>query len=83
MSSSDAAEGGTGVPAAPVISISRGQPSAAEVAAVVAALLAARAAAAGRPLPPARSSEWTSRSRLRPVLGRPGPHAWRSALWAR
>ena len=66
----------------PLISVVRGQPTDAELAAVV-TVLAARAAAAAAVAAPARASRssWSNASRLmrEPIV--PGPGAWRrSAL---
>jgi len=65
-------------PVRPALSVVRGEPTAAELAAVV-VVLAARAAQ--RPAVPARPapSQWTAKSRqLRPQLF-PAPGAWRAS----
>ncbi|HEX6934668.1 MAG TPA: acyl-CoA carboxylase epsilon subunit [Streptosporangiaceae bacterium] len=66
----------------PFISVARGQPTEAELAAVV-TVLAARAAAAAAVPAPARASRssWSEPSRLMRESVVPGPGAWRrSAL---
>ncbi|HEX3963088.1 MAG TPA: acyl-CoA carboxylase epsilon subunit [Trebonia sp.] len=73
-----------------VITLTRGQPSSGELAAILAVLLALRAGrgasgAAGTPGVPSTASGWTDRSRAMPTplavaaLPRPGPHAWRAS----
>jgi Acyl-CoA carboxylase epsilon subunit len=65
--------------AGPYLRIVRGEPTGAEVAALV-AVLAARAAAASRAEPPPRSA-WADPARSLRGPVRPGPDAWRrSAL---
>ena len=65
----------------PFLSVVRGQPTAAEVAALVTVLTAraaARAALAGPPGPAgATRSAWSDRSRLMRESVSPGPGAWR------
>jgi hypothetical protein len=72
----------TGADAAPFLYVVRGQPTQAELAAVV-TVLAARQAASARAGRPARAvrSTWSDRSRLMRASVSPGPGAWRrSAL---
>ncbi len=82
MSAAD--EGGT-----PVITVVRGGPTPAELAAAVAVLLAAVPAPgpagtrAAAPAAPARIPAWTDRARARQVLPRPGPHSWRASALPR
>jgi acyl-CoA carboxylase epsilon subunit len=64
---------------APAITVVRGRPAPAELAAVVAVLLAAGAAAAAVPAAPSRFSAWSERSRSQRGLPRPGPHSWRAS----
>jgi len=70
----------------PRIEVVRGEPTAAETAAVV-AVIAARAAAAGAAAPgPDRSpagSAWSSHSRLPRQPLAPGPGAWRASALPR
>ena len=79
---------GDEAPSAPVIAVTRGRATDAELAAVTTVLLAvarsaaAAAAAAGtarRPWP----SPWAGGSRVRPAPPRPGPHAWRASALPR
>ena len=62
----------------PVITVTRGLATQAEIAAVVAVLLSA-----GTPAAPAaecaRPSRWTEGFRTRAALPRPGPHSWRAS----
>jgi hypothetical protein len=68
----------------PVITVTRGRPTPAELAAVVAVLLTVRAAgAAPVPAAPARPSAWADRSRGMHGLPYPGPHSWRASAWPR
>ncbi len=82
MSAAD--EGG-----APVITVVRGRPTPAELAAAVAVLLAAVPApgpagtGAEAPAAPARTSVWTDRARVWHALPRPGPHSWRACTLPR
>ena len=62
----------------PVITVTRGLATQAEIAAVVAVLLSARAPAAPA-AESARSSRWTEGFRTRAALPRPGPHSWRAS----
>jgi hypothetical protein len=69
-----------GAPPAPVITVTRGEPTPAELAAVLAVLLAGRSAAPDGPATEhERPSQWTQRSRARAAFPRPGPHAWRAS----
>ncbi|HEY6493125.1 MAG TPA: acyl-CoA carboxylase epsilon subunit [Trebonia sp.] len=69
---------------APVITVTRGRPTPAELAAAIAVLLAVRAArGVAVPPPPARPSRWTERSRVVRVPPQPGPGAWRSSALPR
>jgi acyl-CoA carboxylase epsilon subunit len=62
------------------ITVTRGEPTSAELAAVLAVLFAARSAAtAGLPAESGRPSRWAEHSRARAVFPRPGPHAWRAS----
>jgi hypothetical protein len=74
-------------PAAPVLSVVRGSPSAEELAALVTTLIAvqsARAAAARQAAAPRRDrSAWSSRTRLMRAPLRPGPGAWRAGAQPR
>jgi Acyl-CoA carboxylase epsilon subunit len=66
--------------ALPLVAVTRGRPTAAELAAVVAVLLTAGSAgAAVPPAPPARPSAWANRSRVRSQLPTFGPGAWRAS----
>jgi hypothetical protein len=69
-------------PAPPRLTVVRGEPTAAELAAVV-VVLSARGRQAG-PAPAARPrSQWTAKSRqMRPDLT-PGPGAWRASALPR
>ena len=62
----------------PVITVTRGLATQAEIAAVVAVLLSARAPAAPA-AEYARASRWTEGFRARAALPRPGPHSWRAS----
>ncbi|MGH3249732.1 MAG: acyl-CoA carboxylase epsilon subunit [Trebonia sp.] len=66
---------------APVITVTRGRPTPAELAAVIAVLLAAgQAGATATPAAPApRGSAWAERSRLPGALPPPGPSSWRAS----
>jgi hypothetical protein len=78
-------------PIAPVITVSRGRATEAEIAAVTTVLLAVRsaavaaaaatAAATAAERPP--SSRWAESSRVRPWPSRPGPRAWRASALPR
>ena len=69
---------------APVITVIRGRPAPAELAAAVAVLLAAGSAqepastGAAALAGPARTSVWADRARAWHVLPRPGSHSWRA-----
>ena len=68
----------------PVITVTRGRPTHAEIAAVVAVLLSARAAATPKPAAPAAPpSRWAEGRRTRTALPRPGPHSWRASALPR
>jgi acyl-CoA carboxylase epsilon subunit len=74
--------GATAADARPFLYVVRGEPTEAELAAVV-TVLAAREAASDRGTAPARAvrSTWSNRSRLMRASISPGPGAWRrSAL---
>jgi hypothetical protein len=63
--------------APPLVTVTRGRATAAELAAVVAVLLAA--GSAGTAAPPARPSAWANRARVRSQLPPFGPGAWRAS----
>jgi hypothetical protein len=68
--------------AAPVITVVRGDPTPAELAAVVPVLLSVLLAAgpAGAPAAsPQRRSMWADRARVVGVPARPGRYSWRAA----
>jgi hypothetical protein len=69
---------------APVVTVTRGEPTPAELAAVLAVLYAVAAnRGASAPAGPARPrSAWMDRSRVRRTLPPPGPGAWRASAWA-
>ena len=80
-------DGGEASPV-PVITVTRGRATGAEIAAVTAVLFAVRSAAdaaaadaaqAERPRP----SRWAESSRVRSWPSRPGPHAWRASALPR
>jgi len=63
----------------PVITVLRGSPAPAELAAVLTVLLAARSSAATEPGPHgAPASQWAERSRTLTAFARPGPGSWRA-----
>jgi Acyl-CoA carboxylase epsilon subunit len=64
---------------APVVSVTRGQPTAAELAAVVAVLLAAAAARPATAPPGPRRSVWAGSARTRGALPPPGLRSWRTS----
>ena len=67
-------------PAVPVITVTRGEATPVELAAVLAVLLAARSAVpAVLPAEHKRGSRWAERSRARAAFPHPGPHAWRAS----
>jgi hypothetical protein len=67
-------------PAVPLVTVTRGAPTPAELAAVLAVLLTARPAIpAGTSAERPRASRWTERSRARVTFPRPGQHAWRAS----
>jgi hypothetical protein len=68
----------------PVITVTRGEATPAELAAVLAVLLPVlldgrSTAPAGLSAPRPQSSRWTEQSRGRVTFPRPGPHAWRAS----
>jgi hypothetical protein len=69
----------------PVITVTRGLATQAEIAAVVAVLLSAwtPAAPAAPVAESARPSRWTEGFRTRAALPRPGPHSWRASALPR
>jgi hypothetical protein len=67
----------------PVITVIRGRPTPAELAAAVAVLLAAAASAPGPAPAAARSSAWVEHFRTPHGLPRPGPHSWRASALPR
>jgi hypothetical protein len=69
----------------PVITVVRGKPTSAELAAAVAVLLAARGAgrAGGSATDAARRSLWAEHAPVRNQLPRPGPGAWRASALPR
>ncbi len=72
-----------GLPAAAAISVVRGNPSAADIAALVAVLAARRQPAASRAAGPAARSGWSSRSALLREPLAPGPGSWRASALPR
>jgi hypothetical protein len=65
---------------APLITVVRGRPTAAELTAVLAVLLTIRAAAQNAPAPELRRpARWADRSRSLTGFGRPGRGAWRAS----
>ncbi|MGO8982987.1 MAG: acyl-CoA carboxylase epsilon subunit [Streptosporangiaceae bacterium] len=90
-----ASSSGRGAPAAPgelaaagehasqrVLSVVRGAPTAAELAAVVAVLASIRAPSGG-PATPASRPEWSARARVMRAPVTTGPGAWRSVALPR
>ena len=75
----------TGLPGQrPAITVTRGQATRAEIAAIVAVLLSVRVpAAAATAAESARPSRWAEGSRTRTALPRPGPHSWRASALPR
>jgi hypothetical protein len=67
------------IAATPRIAVTRGQPSPAELAAVLAVLFAAAQVPAATPAGPRRPSGWTRGSRLRSALPPSGPRAWHAS----
>ncbi len=67
----------------PVITVIRGRPTPAELAAVVAVLLAAAASAPETAPAAARSSVWAEHFWTRHDLPRPGPRSWRASALPR
>ena len=94
MNATDAERTGAGqpgdqAPPVPVLAVTRGRPTDAELAAVTAVLLAAASAAASaadaaaraarRPRPPL----WAAGHGVRSTPPSPGPHAWRASALPR
>jgi Acyl-CoA carboxylase epsilon subunit len=76
----DEAPAALDAPQSPVVTVTRGSLTPAELAAVLAVLFAAGAArAAAAPEIPAPPSAWAQRSRTRSPLPPPGPGAWRAS----
>jgi Acyl-CoA carboxylase epsilon subunit len=70
-------------PQAPVVTVTRGEPTPAELAAVLAVLYAVAAGrATSAPAAARPRSAWTEHSRVRRTLPPPGPGAWRASAWA-
>jgi hypothetical protein len=70
--------------AVPVVTVTRGAATPAELAAVLAVLLAARGAAAtALPEERTRASRWPEQSRARAAFPRPGPLSWRASALPR
>ncbi len=68
-------------PPAPVVTVTRGQATPAELAAVLAVLLAAAAARPAGPAPaPEKRSAWAGSARTRVALPPPGYRSWRSSV---
>ncbi|MGH3210173.1 MAG: acyl-CoA carboxylase subunit epsilon [Trebonia sp.] len=68
----------------PVITVTRGPATPAEIAAVMAVLLSVRTPAAVAPVAEsARPSLWADGARARVALPRPGPHSWRASALPR
>jgi hypothetical protein len=67
----------------PRITVTRGRPSPAELAAVLTLLLAAGQAPAAAPAAAERPSGWARGARLRSVLPPSGPRAWRTSAQPR
>jgi hypothetical protein len=68
----------------PVVSVTRGKATPADLAAVLAVLLMARSVTPDAPAAePGRSSRWAEHSRVRLPLPRPGPHSWRATAMPR
>ena len=64
----------------PVITVTRGRATQAEIAAIVAVLLSLRTPGAVAPAAEsARPSRWAEGARTRTALPRPGPHSWRAS----
>jgi Acyl-CoA carboxylase epsilon subunit len=71
-------------PAAPLLSVVRGQATPAELAAVLVVLLGIRNADNLSPaVPAAPQSQWAERFRGQSGLPRPGPGAWRASALPR
>ncbi|HEY1822837.1 MAG TPA: acyl-CoA carboxylase subunit epsilon [Trebonia sp.] len=70
--------------APPVITVTRGQATHGELAAVVTVLLTARATAVpGTVMNHAQPSRWAAGSRRPSALPHPGPHSWRASALPR
>ena len=70
--------------AVPVVSVTRGKATPADLAAVLAVLLMARPVTSDAPAAePGRSALWANHSRVRTALPRPGPHSWRATALPR
>jgi Acyl-CoA carboxylase epsilon subunit len=67
----------------PVITITKGRATPAELAAVLAVLAARRAYVAEPAPPPAITPLWAERSRAWFTLPRPGPRSWRASALPR
>jgi hypothetical protein len=67
----------------PVITVTKGHPTAAELAAVLAVLAAATAQAAEPAAEQAAAPLWADRSRGWFTLPRPGPRSWRASALPR
>jgi len=68
----------------PVISVTRGNPAPAELAAVLAVLLAAWSADPAPPAAgPARDTQWAKPARVLATLPRPCPGSWRASALPR
>jgi hypothetical protein len=64
----------------PVVTVTRGRPAPAELAAVLTVLLAIRTAAGHSPAAESGpSAQWADRSRSLAGIPRPGPGAWRAS----
>ena len=65
---------------APVVTVTKGRPTPAELAAVTTVLLAVAAArAAAQPAPAAPASAWASRARVLGTLPPTGQRSWRAS----
>ena len=73
-----------GAIAVPVVRVTRGKATPADLAAVLAVLFMARSVTPDAPAAdPGHSSQWASHSRVRTTLPRPGPHSWRASALPR
>jgi acyl-CoA carboxylase epsilon subunit len=66
-------------PAVTAITVNRGRPTDAELAALISVLLAALAGAPMPPGDPPPPSRWAERGRVLSAPPRPGPHSWRAS----